>query len=661
MPLPFTPVIEPALEARPLMEITVTASPLGRTADDLTHPLIVMAGEELAAKRRNTLGETLAQEPGISANDFGQGASRPVIRGQAGPRVEVLENGMSAMDVSNLSPDHAVAISPLQASQIEVIKGPATLLYGGSAIGGVVNVVNNRLVTEITPGLTGRLEAARGSVAGEQLSSGEVRYGQGQHQFHADFSTSRADDYRIPGSANADGSGSRGRLANSAAQSENGAVSWNRVDAAGNAVGLSYNQLQSVYGLPIEETAFIDQQQRRLDSQALLRNPFNGVESLRVKASQARYRHTEFEGPGEVGTRFRNDETQLRAELTHAPWAGLRGVMGLQASQRDFAAQGGEAYVPSVKSRQGGIFLVEERRTAFGKLEFGARVEQVQHAPEASGLAMRRFTPASASLGSIVNIGQDSHLKLTASHAERAPAIEEIYASGPHKATGTFELGKADARKEATQEFEIGVDHHTGRLRLEAAVFARQSRNYVFLASADPTSCEAIDPAFAAEGLRCTRYQQRNARFTGYEASATYAVIQRDGFRLDARAFADQVRGTLSGGGADSGAVPRLTPARQGLGLHAHVDRVSMNLQYTHVDGVSRIALAEETPTSRYHLLNADLTWKVPGRWLGSTQTEVFVRGTNLLDDTIRRHTSFIKDSVPASGRGGLVGFRLSF
>lgn len=653
MPIVALPPVPPALETRPLMEITVSASPLGRTADDLVQPIVVLAGEELTQKKRATIGETLAQEAGISTTDFGAGASRPVIRGQAGPRVEVLENGMPAMDVSSLSPDHAVAINPLQARQIEVIKGPATLLYGGNAIGGVVNVQTSKLVTEVTPGLHGGLETSRGNVADELLTTGELNLGRGNHQWHADFTTQRADDYRIPGSADVSGEGPRGTLPNSAARLNSGSLSWNRVDAAGNALGVAVSDYQSRYGLPIEETAFIDLQQQRVDTQGLFRNPLAGVDSLRVKASQARYRHTEFEGPGEVGTRFSNDETQVRAEATHAPIAGLRGVVGLQANQRDFAALGEEAYVRDVKTRSAALFVLEERITPFGKLEFGGRVDQVNHDPARStGNAGRGFTPLSASLGAIVDVGRASHLKLTASHAERAPAIEELYANGPHLATGTFELGKADARKEQTRELEVGVDHHTGRLRLEAAVFARDSRGFLFLRDEETAACEGAEE----EGLRCARYDQRDARFTGYEAAATYALKQAGNWRLDGRVFMDQVRGSLSG----AGAVPRLTPARQGLGLHAHYDRWTMNAQYTHVDGVDRVATSE-TPSARYQLLNADVNWRLPARWVGRYKTEAFLRGTNLLDDTIRRHTSFIKDLVPAPGRGVLLGLRMTF
>lgn len=645
---------EPADEARPLLEITVTASPLGRTADDLVQPVIVLAGEELANKRRGTIGQTLEHEAGISSTDFGAGAGRPVIRGQAGPRVEVLENGISAMDISNLSPDHAVAISPLQASQIEVIKGPATLLYGGNAIGGVVNVGNNRLVTEITPGRSGAAETWAGSVAGETGASGDFNYGSGNQQWHADFASSHAGDYRIPGAANSDGNGPHGRLPNSASAQNNGALAWNHVNAAGDAYGISVSSYNSIYGLPVEPAAFIDMQQQRVDTQALLRNPVSGIESLRIRASQAHYRHTEFEDAATPGTRFRNDEFQSRIEAVHAAVAGFRGVIGLQAGLRDFAATGNEAYVQPVKTASTALFMVEERPTSFGKLEAGARIDQVSHDPDAgSGNPARRFAPLSASAGVIVNVDDNSHLKLTASHAERAPAIEELYAHGPHGATGTYEIGLQNAGKERTQEFEVSLDHHRGRLQLETSVFSRQTRDYLY---ADFTGTLVDAFGNAPGNLKLVNYRQTRAQFQGYEVAATWDWLNTGPLRLSTRVFADQVRGTLDA----AGPVPRLTPSRQGLDIHGHYGRLTLNIQYTHADSQQRIA-STETPTAGYHLLNADLSWRLPSPLRGPGNAELFLRANNLLDDDIRRSTSFIKDSVPAPGRAITAGVRLNF
>ncbi len=650
-------------EAKPLLEITISASPLGRTADELVQPIAVLSGEDLASKKRASIGETLANEPGISTGDFGAGASRPVIRGQSGPRVDVLANGISAMDVSALSPDHAVTINPLIARQIEIIKGPASLLYGSSASGGVVNVTDSRLATEVTEGFSGSLEASQGSNARNALGAADINYGQGNHQWHIDGTRSRSENYAIPGNAAVDGSSpSQGRLANSANDLDNGALGYSYISDAGNAFGFSASQYDQRYGLPVEDEAFIVMRQRRYDAQALLRDPISALESLRFKISDSRYGHTEFEDAATAGTRFTNNETQARIEAVHQPIAGFRGVVGVQLGQREFAAIGDEAYVPATKSQQAGLFVLEERRFGRNKIELGARVESVRMDPE--GAVARDFTPVSASLGNLYDISENSHLRITLTHAERAPAIEELYAQGPHAATGTFEVGGAQLRLEQSQDLEIGFDHHQGRFGFEASVFHKQARNYIYASEVDdglgnPTRVEDDGTVNAAGEFLLINYRQNRARFSGYELAANYALLnETDGpVQLSIRGFTDAVRGTIETSTGDAPA-PRLTPARYGLSLHGHFKATSANISYVQAMDQDRPGRLD-TQTAGYGLLNADVSVVLHRH--GSSEASVFVQGTNLLDDDIRRATSFIKDAVPAPGRGGVVGLRYKF
>jgi iron complex outermembrane receptor protein len=650
-------------EAKPLLEITISASPLGRTADELVQPIAVLSGEDLASKKRASIGETLANEPGISTGDFGAGASRPVIRGQSGPRVDVLANGISAMDVSALSPDHAVTINPLIARQIEIIKGPASLLYGSSASGGVVNVTDSRLATEVTEGFSGSLEASQGSNARNALGAADINYGQGNHQWHIDGTRSRSENYAIPGNAAVDGSSpSQGRLANSANDLDNGALGYSYISDAGNAFGFSASQYDQRYGLPVEDEAFIVMRQRRYDAQALLRDPISALESLRFKISDSRYGHTEFEDAATAGTRFTNNETQARIEAVHQPIAGFRGVVGVQLGQREFAAIGDEAYVPATKSQQAGLFVLEERRFGRNKIELGARVESVRMDPE--GAVARDFTPVSASLGNLYDISENSHLRITLTHAERAPAIEELYAQGPHAATGTFEVGGAQLRLEQSQDLEIGFDHHQGRFGFEASVFHKQARNYIYASEVDdglgnPTRVEDDGTVNAAGEFLLINYRQNRARFSGYELAANYALLnETDGpVQLSIRGFTDAVRGTIETSTGDAPA-PRLTPARYGLSLHGHFKATSANISYVQAMDQDRPGRLD-TQTAGYDLLNADVSVVLHRH--GSSEASVFVQGTNLLDDDIRRATSFIKDAVPAPGRGGVVGLRYKF
>lgn len=650
-------------EAKPLLEITISASPLGRTADELVQPIAVLSGEDLASKKRASIGETLANEPGISTGDFGAGASRPVIRGQSGPRVDVLANGISAMDVSALSPDHAVTINPLIARQIEIIKGPASLLYGSSASGGVVNVTDSRLATEVSEGFSGSLEASQGSNARNALGAADINYGHGNHQWHLDGTRSRSENYAIPGNAAVDGSSpSQGRLANSANDLDNGALGYSYISDAGNAFGFSASQYDQRYGLPVEDEAFIVMRQRRYDAQALLRDPIPALESLRLKLSDSRYNHTEFEDAATAGTRFTNNETQARIEAVHQPIGEFRGVIGVQLGQREFAAIGDEAYVPATKSQQAGLFVLEERRLGRNKIELGARVESVRIDPE--GAISRDFTPMSASLGNLYDISESSHLRITLTHAERAPAIEELYAQGPHAATGTYEEGASDLKIEQSQDIEVGFDHHQGRFGFEASVFHKQARNYIYASEVDdgfgnPTRVEDDRTVNAAGEFLLINYRQSRARFSGYELAANYALLnETDGpVQLSIRGFTDAVRGTIETSTGDAPA-PRLTPARYGLSLHGHFKATSANISYVQAMDQDRPGRLD-TQTSGYGLLNADLSVVLHRQ--GTSEASIFVQGTNLLDDDVRRATSFIKDAVPAPGRSGVVGLRYKF
>lgn len=667
---------QPAAETEPraLLEITVSASPLGRTADELVQPIVVLTDEELANKRRSTIGETLEQELGVSTTDFGVGAGRPVIRGQSGPRVEVLSNGISTMDAASVSPDHAVSGNPLIARQIEILKGPATLLYGSGAIGGVVNIVNNRLPTEVKEGLTGSVEASAGSVARENNVFGDFNYGVGHHQLHADFTRSRAKDYKIPGFADIDGDDEAGvkRLNNSFNRIEDGALSYTFVGDEGHSIGMALSRYESSYGLPGHEHdhghggagggahddevgPFLRLKQTRVDTQATLRDPFAGIESLRLKLSSARYQHEEIEDGDEVATTFRNREYQSRIEAVHQPIAGWRGVVGVQLSHRDFITTGEEAYINEgerVLTRSTGLFVVEEFKTSFGKIEAGARIDRINHDPE-GGTPSRRFNAYSGSAGVIFDLSNDTHIKLALTHAERAPAIEELYAAGEHLATRTEETGNSDLRKERAQTIDLGFDHHMGRIDLEANVFYKLSKDYIF-----------FDIEEEHDGLFEGTYSQADARFYGYEAAINVALKQTGDFRVSSRVFTDSVRGKFDNGG---GNVPRMTPTRYGLSLHGHYQQVAGSLSYIRASTQDKVAnLAEdgsefETPTAGYDLLNADITWQLPAQLTGKTQTSVFLRGTNLLNEEIRRSTSFVKDFAPAPGRGVVVGVRSAF
>lgn len=647
-----------------LPEIIVTADPFARAADQLTQPVEVLSGEDLDRQRGASIGETLEHELGVSTTDFGRGAGRPIIRGQGGPRVLVMENGSPSMDASDVSTDHDVSIDPAHAEQMEILKGPSALIYGSSASAGVVNVVDGRLPDTVTPGLSGSAGAGYGSNGDQRFGSADIGYGFGGTQLHADIAGNNSSDYDLHGNSALDGSGAQGHMPNSATRKDSGSISAAQVWDGGSIAG-SVSRVVAEYGLPVEETAFIDMSQTRYDLEAKLKDPLPGIASLRLRSGYNDYGHVEFEAPGVAGTRFSNQQSDTRLEAVHDPLAGWTGVFGLQYGHRDFSAVGEEAFVPPTISTDLGAFLVEQRPVSWGSVELGIRSDHTQSDPD--GFADKRFDPLSLSAGTSVDLGNDYHLKFYATRSQRAPESEELYSFGPHGATSTFERGDADLNMETANNFEIGLDKHGGRLQWRANVYYETIKNYIFeqetdqglnadgsgTAGSDGEADRVDDEGnFDPSGeLLLVNYRQANARFYGAEGEIGYALLQGQPIRLQARLFGDAAYGELSGGDD----LPRITPARIGLGLEADHDRWSGNLDLIQVLKQDRVARLE-TDTDGYTMLNAGANYTLPG---ASHSTTLYVRGRNLLDQEARRATSFIKDQVPLPGASLIVGFEV--
>ena len=656
--VPATAPIDPVV----LETIVITADPFARTADELAKPTEILGGEALDRRRGATLGETLEHELGVSSTDFGRGAGRPVIRGQGGPRVLMLENGIASMDASDVSADHDVSIDPAHAQQIEILKGPATLIYGSSASAGVVNVVTDRLPSEVDPGLQARVRAGFGSNADERSGALQLGYGFGNTQLRLDGAYLDAGDYDIDGNSAVDGTGTDGRLPNSAIEKATGSVSFGQVWQGGS-LAASYGRFETEYGLPVEETAFIDLEQDRFDLDLRLLAPLATLDSLRLRLGAGDYEHTEFEAPGEPGTVFKNDQVDGRVELVHAPLAQWRGVLGVQVRDRQFEAIGEEAFVPSTDTRSIGLYLVEERPMSWGRIELGARVDRDESRPQDAGLPREDFTPVTLSAGGIIDLSPTYHLKLNATRSERSPVTEERLSFGPHLATASFERGDADLDVETASNFEIGIDRHGQAFGWRLNVYYEDIADYIFQQGVDQGldadgsgvlsadgEADFVDEEgnFDPEGeLRLLDYVAADARFWGAEAEASYAwKAARTEWR--ARVFGDLARGRIDAGED----LPRITPARVGLGLHTHRGAWDGTLDFTRVMRQDRIA-ALESETEGYSMLSADVEYTLP---VAQGALSLFLRGRNLLDEDARRHTSFIKDFAPLPGASMIAG-----
>jgi iron complex outermembrane recepter protein len=489
------PVAPPVDEAPTVLDsIIVRSSPFGLSADELVRPIDVLSGEALERRRRGTIGDVLADRPGVSSASFGPGVGRPVIRGQGGPRVLVLDNGIGTMDASSISADHAVAVDPLGAYQIEVIKGPATLIYGGGASAGVVNVVDDRLPEHVTPGFRLRSDLSYGSNADERTGALRGRYGIGHWQFGGDYSRREAGEFSIPGYATRltedqiagheghdhaedhhhdDDVGRWNRLENSDLQTERYGFSGAWAGPQG-MLGAAVSRFEAQYGIPghahehehgegdedehaghSHEGVRINLEQTRVDLRGLLNDPFEHFDRLETRVGVNDYQHAEVDGEGNVGTTFDVQELELRTELAHRPMAGWVGVGGVQLTHRDFEAVGLEAFVPPVVTRGLGLFLVEGRPFGEHRLELGARVDRVSHSADDPGtgidptaLRSTSYLPTALSADVAFMLDEHLHLRFNLQRAQRAPAAEEVYAFGPHLATLAFERGDLDLKLE---------------------------------------------------------------------------------------------------------------------------------------------------------------------------------------------------------------------
>jgi iron complex outermembrane receptor protein len=633
-----------------VQQVIVTANPFrSAEGDQILTPAKVLQGDELRDKAGSSLGETLSQELGVSASAFGAGASRPIIRGMEGPRVKMLENGMAVSDVSGLSNDHAVAAEGAVAHQIEILRGPAALLYGSGAIGGLVNVVNERIPTALEAKLTGQAEARYSTADTGKNASGTIDGAIGKFALHADGNWRNADDYKIPGTRVAgDPDWGSGRLANSFTRERNAGLGSSYVDDWGY-VGASVSHLTNLYGIPSAEGSRIDQKQTRYDIEGLVKAPFAGFENLKFKAGHTDYEHAELGEDDAPEVLFSNRSTETRAELSHLPVAGWRGTFGFQAENTHFSAlsaEGGPDTVPTTRSTSQAAFLVEEKDLGPVRLSAGGRLEHVKRQP-VTGLD-RSFDLKSGSVGALWPFVQGYGAGLTFSYAQRAPATEELYSHGPHDATVTFDIGNPDFRKEVSRNVELSVQKTSGLVRWKANVYRNKVDDFIY---GNVTGALVDEEGNPGDELRERIFEQADATIRGAEAELT---VNEHGAGWSGRVFGDTSRGKLDAGGS----LPLQPADRIGASVAYKMDALRAGLSLVHARGQDRLASFESTPTDSYNQLNANLSYTQKA---GDVDLTYFVLAKNLLNDEIRVSTSVLKDIAPLAGRSIVFGVRAKF
>ncbi|MBO9662809.1 TonB-dependent receptor [Dokdonella sp.] len=632
----------PSNDAEPatkLKDVVVTAVPLGQSADQIVTPVSVLAGTELDDARSGTIGQTVAGVPGVQTTAFGAGAGRPVIRGLDGSRVAVLADGLGSADVSNVSQDHATTVEPFLADQIEILKGPATLLYGSGAIGGIVNLVDGRIPQSAPAnGLSGRTQIGYDSVSGGGTGMFRVDAGGDGFALHADGLYRHDGDYDIPGRT----------LDNSFAHSKSGALGGSWLGDWGY-LGLSVSRYLSNYGNPAEpgdpaegEPAVrVSMGQTRYDLKGALNAPFAGIDKAEFSFGHSDYQHVEYEG-SKAGTTFTNQTDEGRVQLTHAPLAGWTGAFGLQAFHRDFAAIGEESFVPPTSTKGVGLFVTEQREFGPLKVELGARTDRQSSTPDNGD--KRDFSPLSLSAGFAWRFDDAWHMTLNLDRAQRAPAEEELFSHGPHAASATFEIGDANLAKETANQVELGLHYHSEFVEAKVAAYYNRYDDFIYLA----------DTGEIEDDLPVRQWSQRNAKFRGGEAEATFHLAKNASGHYDLRVWGDTVRATLAGGGN----LPRIPAARFGSELSWRNDdwRASLGAtRYFEQDDVAEF----ETDTKGFTLVNARLAWSFFNN--DRSSWEAFVNADNLTNQTARLSTSLIKDQAPLAGRNFAIGVRGMF
>jgi iron complex outermembrane receptor protein len=626
---------------RELQEIVVTATPLAEPGAELVQPAAVISGADLERQRSDTIGETVSAEAGVQSSGFGPAVGRPVIRGLEGARVQVLSGGVGSLDVSTVSADHAVTIEPFLADQIEVLKGPATLLYGSGAIGGVVNVVDGRIAEQPQDGLSGRAELHGGTANDEFAGMARVDYGSGPFVLHADYVSRDGDDYDLPD----------GTLLNSAIDQESYALGASLAGDAGY-FGAAVSRYLNLYGVPLgsseddlepgEERVAIDMEQTRTEVRAGLYSPTGWLDKLGFKLARNDYEHVEI-ADGEIGTRFENDAYEGRIEAVHAEAAGWTGAFGVQFGNREFQAIGEEAFVPPTETDELGLFLIEQREIGPFKLELGARYDDVGN-ETTTGLDADH-SPVALSAGAIWEFDEAWHLSMNLDRAQRAPAAEELFSNGPHEATASFEIGDPTLDEETANQAELGLHFHSGSIEGEISVYANRFDDFIFLADTG-----AVDDD---EGLPVRAWTQADADFRGIEGELKATVAENASGRWDARVFGDLVDGELD----DGGSLPRIAPARLGGSLGWELDAWRASAGVTHVFEQDDVA-AFETPTAGYTLVDAHVSYALD---LVGAEWELFLDGTNLTDEDATVHNSLIKERAPLPGRSFQFGARVFF
>ncbi|MGE0464434.1 MAG: TonB-dependent receptor [Vicinamibacterales bacterium] len=638
----------------------VSVSPNPRPQFESYQPTSVLTGQDLTRQLDSTVAGTLQSEPGIATRSFGAAPARPVIRGLDGDRVVVLEDGQRMGDISSQSGDHGVPINPAAASKLEVVRGPATLLYGANAIGGLVNVITDQIPSERFTGTSGNFTFDLGTNGGQAGGAGDIHVGNGQWAFHFGGSGQRMGEYSTP----------EGDAANT--QSRTGTASFGGAWTGENSyVGASYGYTDQKYGIPVVEEGQINLTPRR--------HAFNiraggsalpgFIQSYRATFGVRRYEHQELEG-AEVGTTFENDTLEGEVLLSHRKTGALLGSVGGWLLNRQFAARGAEALSPPVDQNSLAAFAYEEVAWSHATLQFGGRLDHTKYTPE-NGLPNRDFTEWSSSVGLLVRPeAAKDNLVIAASlaRAARPPALEELYFFGPHLGNFAYEIGNPALKAERALGFDLAVRVRGDRFEGEVSFFHNAIGNFIFRNPLSDEEFEEREEEFDdrfgvehgeegegeghghGEGLPFVEFQGRDATLWGMEAHGDVKLTPE----WTVEFTFDMVRGRLDD---TEEALPRIPPYRGIAGLRYQKNAFQAGTSVTAVADQTRV-YGDETPTAGWATLRFHASYSFTQGRLLNTITARLENATNRL---YRNHLNYVKDQLPEMGRTFRLVYALGF
>ncbi len=651
-------------EVIPLDEIVIS-SPLDRPLHQQALAASIMTAEQLNLALEPSLGQTLARMPGVSSSFFGPAASRPIIRGLEGDRVRILQNGLNTTDVSAASFDHALSFDPSNLKSVEVIRGPATLLYGSGAIGGIVNAIDGRIVDEKLDG------TIRGSMGG-RFSSVDQGYqtnmmlegGWKGLAFHVEAFTHAAEDFRIPGNSRTVGEQER----NPPAFDQSGIALNSRLRNEGFSAGLSYvwdegfvgfswTEFHNIYGSPAESAVFVDLYQTRLDVRGAFYKPLPLIKEIDWRFAWSDYEHTEYED-GADNTAFKNEGYDFRLEVKHEKIAGMEGVVGFQSERSDFFVAGAEAYLPPSVTESNSLFFFEDITRGPLSFQFGGRYDHIEKRSRDNDVfgnsRQRSFDNVSGSAGVVFNASDEYSSAFTITYSERAPTAQELFSNGDHAATSTFEVGNFGLGVEHAISFDLNLRKRTGWVTGSVGGYYSLYDGFIGLF---PTGGVGPGPDFNPEFA----YRSVNAEFIGGELETTLHLLHpvtnepnKPVTNLHWEFKADVVRARDASTGLS---LPRIPPVHLSSALILEQGRFGARLEGIYAAPQHRLAM-NEFGTPSYFLLNLSLTYRV---LLGPTTLDFYVKGMNLTNQEAREHTSFLKERLPLPGRGIVAGVKMTF